>query len=1069
MARFLNHAGGERLSALIGLLLLAAFPNIVLAQYQPSAATQPKIVLQTVPFYGIDVAAWTPDDKYVVSASGTTRELIIWDVGKGVILDRLRFPAGGATGAEFMRLTGIAVDPDGRTIRIKGVITDLTKGAAPLGRAYAIDLQTRAIQVMPPPDVPASANSLEDSVRWSSALGALYDGGTDMTRAEAEKLLPALPPSHDGSFLLKRNEDGFDIVSSASGALQPMQAKAAALGLEDAGLAPDGRRIALLHLGVGKDPDGTEFSNIDLFDTLTARYSPQVKLRGDYGAVRWMNETQFLAYAGISFDDPNSGDADVKGPPPPIMIVDATSGRATGTMPARCFVERLSNKGYIGAGLANCRTGAGDDRSLARFEAATGQWRALEAFALEDGEAINLVTVAPGGTRLAVVSTLKTGVIAISLVDPESGSILDGKSLPDGGRMTKIGFSADGKTLFLAGNGGVTLWQIETGKVTDLVVRVLLPTMFASDGKNLLIAGPGEDVIARVDLATGNTLPPLDFSNATAGGFLPGRPVFWAASAVNGLRLWDTRNWSVLLTTYFFENQEFVAVAPDGRYDTNLGPDASLFRWLIPDENFQSLAPQTFMRDYFEPRLSQRLIDCTTARNCDAVFGQPRSIVTLNRVLPTVRITQVVPGKTAAEALVSVEVTDTFDPSAANGKTRSGVYGVRLMLNNSQVARNPDNSSEPLRQTLAEWQKINNKANDYVPADGVYRWTFTLEVPTAPGTERQVFSAYSFNEDRVKSDTAHFTYIRPPVTPRKRRAFVLTIGIDAYEESRLELNYAVADARLIADRLAMIPGYETEMRRTTLAGAKRPDGSVQPVTRNMINTALGILAGFPPAESIEELRVLGIDASALANATPDDIVIISFSGHGWADKEGNFFLVPSDGKWATGEAMPVTDTLISAADLTMWLRAMTAADIVFIIDACHSGASVDAGSFKPGPMGDSGLGQLSFDKGVRILAATQANDVALESSALGQGLLTAALAEGLTQTGEVRLDAWLRYAVKRLPSLGLAARSGAGPSAGARGFTISNRTPVSSTKVQEPVLFDFNKAPSTVVLKAKRQ
>ena len=83
---------------------------------------------------------------------------------------------------------------------------------------------------------------------------------------------------------------------------------------------------------------------------------------------------------------------------------------------------------------------------------------------------------------------------------------------------------------------------------------------------------------------------------------------------------------------------------------------------------------------------------------------------------------------------------------------------------------------------------------------------------------------------------------------------------------------------------------------------------------------------------------------------------------------------------------------------------MQAADIALVIDACHSAASVADGRFKPGPMGDSGLGQLAYDKGIRILAATQADDVALEDARLGQGLLTYALAVDGLGAGEADLD-----------------------------------------------------------------
>jgi hypothetical protein len=42
--------------------------------------------------------------------------------------------------------------------------------------------------------------------------------------------------------------------------------------------------------------------------------------------------------------------------------------------------------------------------------------------------------------------------------------------------------------------------------------------------------------------------------------------------------------------------------------------------------------------------------------------------------------------------------------------------------------------------------------------------------------------------------------------------------------------------------------------------------------------------------------------------------------------------------------------------------------MAIIIDACHSAASFEGEGFKPGPMGSRGLGQLAYDKRIRILA-----------------------------------------------------------------------------------------------------
>ena len=53
-----------------------------------------------------------------------------------------------------------------------------------------------------------------------------------------------------------------------------------------------------------------------------------------------------------------------------------------------------------------------------------------------------------------------------------------------------------------------------------------------------------------------------------------------------------------------------------------------------------------------------------------------------------------------------------------------------------------------------------------------------------------------------------------------------------------------------------------------------------------------------------------------------------------------------------------------------------------IVNAFQSAASIEgAGDFRPGPMGSRGLGQFVYDKGVRLMAASQAETIALESDA----------------------------------------------------------------------------------------
>src|SRR5260370_968053 len=76
---------------------------------------------------------------------------------------------------------------------------------------------------------------------------------------------------------------------------------------------------------------------------------------------------------------------------------------------------------------------------------------------------------------------------------------------------------------------------------------------------------------------------------------------------------------------------------------------------------------------------------------------------------------------------------------------------------------------------------------------------------------------------------------------------------------------------------------------------------------------------------------------------------------------------------------------LSSDELSGWLREVDAGELVMIVDTCHSEATVAYDGFKPGPMGSRGLGQLAYDKGMRILAASKSGQSAVELGKNSQG------------------------------------------------------------------------------------
>jgi WD40 repeat protein/uncharacterized caspase-like protein len=471
----------------------------------------------------------------------------------------------------------------------------------------------------------------------------------------------------------------------------------------------------------------------------------------------------------------------------------------------------------------------------------------------------------------------------------------------------------------------------------------------------------------------------------------------------------------------------WLTFTPDSRFDSNSLAGELAFSWVGADNPLRPIAPEIFMRDYYEPRLLPRLLACHGAEArggdpeaCKKAFKEVRPLAALNRIQPDVRIAKVERGASADEAVVTVEMAGKEEPGQKNGKTKTGVYDLRLFRDEQIVSQWPEpRGGMGGAEAPATWQ---NETLVPMPA-GQTTATHQFRVKLAGGDKGQPirFTAYAFNEDRVKSETATDESYRVPadIRARKPRAYVVTIGVNAYQNPQWKLGFAVKDAQDLTEALQRIEGYEV----VPVPLVSSENGS-KLATKVNIRDVIALLAGTGEARRAGLKDRIGPVVDQLHKVTPDDLVILAFSGHGHTDQQGRFYLLPSD----SGPDSAITDArlpkFISSEELSQWLREVDAGELVMIIDACHSAASVPEG-FKPGPMGDRGLGQLAYDKGMQILAATQADNVALESENLGQGLLTYALVQdGLKARkaapdgkGPITIKAWLRYAEKRVPEL----------------------------------------------------
>lgn len=657
--------------------------------------------------------------------------------------------------------------------------------------------------------------------------------------------------------------------------------------------------------------------------------------------------------------------------------------------------------------------------------------------------------------------------------------------------VNSVAFSSDGRFVLTAaggsGNAGgrddsAWLWDAATGKKIRQYIGhadVVTSAVFSPDGRRVLTAS--WDETARVwDTETGRQLARFEGHSGLVNSAVFFGEFVVTAGSDGTTRVWDTRSGKEACRLITLTNGDWVVTDSSGRFDTNNLDAIQGLHWVFLDDPFRALSPEVFMRDYYEPKLLRRLLD-------GEALPMVRPLQTLNRAQPSVKVVSVRPGARPDVAEVTVAVSGAGgEDDAGPGRRPTGAYDLRLFRDGQMVAQWPEPSREidptvTPPEDLKTWRDAARISPD--PAGKATR-TFEVRLPHNKVGQSVQFSAYAFNEDRVKSGVSAQEYPVPlGLEPVRPRAYVISMGVNTYQEPGWDLRFAARDASLMQEVLtgALEKRYDV-VPISLISDYKVVNGVAQGAnnaTGDALRTVLRALAGesLQPSDALKGVAHVG----ELRRAGPDDVVLLTVSSHGYTDGAGRFYLIPSDsGRLGAGGTVGAEQLRqwVSSDELSLWLRGVDAGDLVMVIDTCHSAGAVEEPGFKPGPMGSRGLGQLAYDKGVKVLAASQADDVALEVRSLEHGLLTYALVrEGLEAAranadgdGKVTLDEWLAYGAERVPTLYEELRTGR-----LKPLEIAGRDPIpvkasgarasiKKNAFQQPSLFNFKRKGGDVIL-----
>ena len=246
--------------------------------------------------------------------------------------------------------------------------------------------------------------------------------------------------------------------------------------------------------------------------------------------------------------------------------------------------------------------------------------------------------------------------------------------------------------------------------------------------------------------------------------------------------------------------------------------------------------------------------------------------------------------------------------------------------------------------------------------------TVTYNVTLLPGINSVKAIAITNNGYQSGAAEVSVTYTGAVA---ESRLFVLAVGIDKYKNPAYNLNFAVADASAVVERI-----------KSSGAGIFK--------TINIYNYQ---------NESAKRDSILSGFGKIAAQAQPQDAFILFYAGHG-VMSEGNpetpkdFYLVLQNVTQVYGKDDMLKAQGISASELRELSKKITAQKQVVFLDACQSGAAVETFAMR-GMAEEKAILQLARSTGSYLIASTGSEQFATEFKELGHGVFTYAILQGL--------------------------------------------------------------------------
>ncbi|WP_295796235.1 caspase family protein [Mucilaginibacter sp.] len=526
-------------------------------------------------------------------------------------------------------------------------------------------------------------------------------------------------------------------------------------------------------------------------------------------------------------------------------------------------------------------------------------------------------------------------------------------------RCDYIALSNDKKSVLLVHNNSTELYNLGTGNLLSKSVQYSSIGQFGiykcTPDLSILFKCEYNGNVTAINLR-GEVLYTIKAHTSSIRDalFTPDGSIMYTVSTDQTIKVWQPATGKMLGTIFLFnDGNDFVFLDQYGRFD---GTDGGIKR-MYYYRNRIKVNLDVVYEKFYTPNLYQRLVNGEQFPPIDMIINpQPSARISYAQVT---RNLDVVDDKNPAYKNTTGVAEITVNASAENDK----IDEIRLFHNGKII-------------NLATRGLF---VTDNTTGTDTKKYTLNL----LPGVNN--IRAVALNGQRTESEPDEITVtyntggqanVPAPVNKsggiidavdRNATMHLVVVGINAYKNPKMSLNYALADATAFKDAAELDA-------KTIITSVKTYFVTDDKADKN------GIIAAFTEVQK---------------NAKPQDVFVFYYAGHGViSEKNKEFYLVPNDVTDLKNVDEALEQHGIPSKMLQHYAIDIAAQKQVFILDACQSAGAFATLLRNDGDQQKS-LATVARSTGTHWTAASGSQQFANEFSQLGHGAFTYVLLKAM--------------------------------------------------------------------------